>query len=244
MSPVRDPYELAGEYVLCTLPAAERREVEAALPGDPALRAAVQYWEQRLLPLASLADAVEPSPALWQRIERSTAPGSVTAAVTAGTAPATRKAAPKAGWWDRLGLWRGLAAGGFAAAAIMAVVVGVRMQAPQAPGYMVVLATPQKAAPGWVIRATGPDTIRLEPLVETAVPAQRALQLWTKADGWKGPVSLGLVTPGKAVTVRLDKLPPLQPNQLFEITLEPEQGSPIGRPTGPILYIGRAVKVM
>lgn len=236
MSPVRDPYELAGEYVLGTLPAEQRRAVEAALPGDPALREAVRYWEARLLPLAGLAEPVEPSTALWTRIERSTAPAQA-------AAPA-RGQGPQARWWDRLGLWRGLAAGGFAAAAIMAVVVGVRLQAPAAPGYMVVLATPQNAAPGWVIRATGPDTIRLEPLAPTAVPARRALQLWTKADGWKGPVSLGLVTPGQAVTVRLDKLPPLQPNQLFEITLEPEQGSPIGRPTGPILYIGRAVKVM
>jgi anti-sigma-K factor RskA len=236
MSPVRDPHELAGEYVLGTLSADLRREVEAALPDDPALRTAVRYWEERLLPLASLAGPVEPSAALWTRIERSTA-------ATTAAAP-VRGQAPKTGWWNKLDLWRGLAAGGFAAAAIMAVVVGVRMQAPEAPGYMVVLATPQNAAPGWVIRATGSNSIRLEPLVQTAVPAQRALQLWTKADGWKGPVSLGLVTPGRAVDVRLDKLPPLQPNQLFEITLEPEQGSPIGRPTGPILYIGRAVKVM
>lgn len=240
MNPIRDPYEVAGEYVLGTLSAERRREVERALPADAALRAAVQYWEQRLLPLASLAEPAEPSATLWERIERSTA---TSAAVVQSPAPA-RGHAPKTGWWNKLDLWRGLAAGGFAAAAIMAVVVGVRMQAPQAPGYMVVLATPQNAAPGWVIRATGPQTIRLEPLVATAVPAQRALQLWTKADGWKGPVSLGLVTPGRAVDVKLDKLPPLQPNQLFEITLEPEQGSPIGRPTGPILYIGRAVKVM
>ncbi|WP_338770212.1 anti-sigma factor [Massilia sp. METH4] len=237
MSPIRDPHELAGEYVLGTLSAEQRREVERALPDDPALRAAVAYWEQRLLPLTSLAEPAEPSAALWARIERSVAP-----ARSAAQPPAAR-------WWDRLTLWRGLAAGGFAAAAIMAVVVGVRLQAPEVPGsqvpdYMVVLATPQNAAPGWVIRATGADTIRLEPLVKTDVPAQRALQLWTKADGWSGPVSLGLVTPGQAVDVKLDKLPPLQPNQLFEITLEPEQGSPIGRPTGPILYIGRAVKVM
>ncbi|QBE63298.1 anti-sigma factor [Pseudoduganella lutea] len=236
MSPIRDPHELAGEYVLGTLPAARRHEVEQALPDDPALRAAVEYWEQRLMPLTALAEPVEPSAALWARIERSIAPA-------AAPAPA-RNLPAKARWWDKVTLWRGMAAGGFAAAAIMAVVVGVRMQAPATPDYMVVLATPQNAAPGWVIRATGPQTIRLEPLVKTAVPAQRALQLWTKADGWKGPVSLGLVTPGRAVDVRLDKLPPLQPNQLFEITLEPEQGSPIGRPTGPILYIGRAVKVM
>ena len=75
------------------------------------------------------------------------------------------------------------------------------------------------------------------------MPAERALQLWTKADGWSGPVSLGLVKPGQAVEVKLDKLPQVEPNQLFEITLEPRTGSPIGRPTGPILYIGRAVKM-
>jgi anti-sigma-K factor RskA len=34
----------------------------------------------------------------------------------------------RSGWWERLGLWRSLAAGGFAAAAIMAVVVGTRLQ--------------------------------------------------------------------------------------------------------------------
>ena len=42
----------------------------------------------------------------------------------------------------------------------------------------------------------------------------------------------------------LDMLPPLQPNQLFELTLEPPTGSPIGKPTGPIQFIGRAVKVL
>jgi anti-sigma-K factor RskA len=40
----------------------------------------------------------------------------------------------------------------------------------------------------------------------------------------------------------VDKLPPLQPNQLFELTLEPVDGS-TNRPTGPIQFIGRAVKV-
>jgi anti-sigma-K factor RskA len=76
------------------------------------------------------------------------------------------------------------------------------------------------------------------------VPPEKSLQLWTKADGWKGPVSLGLIQPDKAVEVLLVQLPPLRPNQLFEITLEPKSGSPIGRPTGPILYIGRAVRML
>jgi anti-sigma-K factor RskA len=33
-------------------------------------------------------------------------------------------------------------------------------------------------------------------------------------------------------------------NQLFEITLEPEGGSPNGRPTGPILFKGNAARAL
>jgi anti-sigma-K factor RskA len=57
-------------------------------------------------------------------------------------------------------------------------------------------------------------------------------------------VSLGLVQPGKALRVPIEKLPPLEANQLFELTLEPANGSPLDRPTGPIQFIGRAVKVL
>ena len=99
------------------------------------------------------------------------------------------------------------------------------------------------SAPGWVVPTDGKDTLRPSPLGTTAVPEQRSLQFWTKADDWNAPVSLGLVQPGQPLEVKLDTLPPLVPNQLFEITLEPTNGSPTGRPTGPILYIGRAVKL-
>jgi len=221
---------LAGEYVLGTLPAGERRRVELALAHVPALRAAVAAWEARLLPLTGLAAAAEPSPQLWARVEASLA--------------SMRFAAPApvaVGWWQRLGLWRSLAATGFAAAAALAVVVGLQQPGTPAARYTVVLAEPANMAPGWILRMNAAGGLTLAPLKSTQVPPRKALQLWTKADGWKGPVSLGLVEPGKTVEVQLANLPPLQPNQLFEITLEPEAGSPIGRPTGPILYIGRAV---
>jgi anti-sigma-K factor RskA len=109
---------------------------------------------------------------------------------------------------------------------------------------MVVLAAPGDMAPGWIVQANAAGALKLVPLGATRVPADRSLQLWTKAEGWKGPVSLGLVQPGQALDIALAGLPPLQPNQLFEITLEPKSGSPIGRPTGPILYIGRAVRML
>lgn len=238
MTPIDDDqlHAMAGEYVLGTLPASGRRAVEAALVNDAALRAAVDGWQARLLPLTALAAPVAPGPGLWQRIEDSLAPS---VARTRGAAPA----ASLARWWDSLNLWRGLAAGAMAAAAIMAVVLAPGLDPAPAQKLMVVLAAPQSMKPGWVIESKDGRSLRLVPLENVVVPPQKSLQFWTKADGWKGPVSLGLVTPGQPLEVSLDKLPPMQPNQLFEITLEPEQGSPIDRPTGPILFIGRAVVI-
>jgi anti-sigma-K factor RskA len=231
------PDELAAEYVLGTLSATRRRMVEQRLPTDAALHAAVQRWQEQLLPLAALAEPVEPSAALWQRIDRS---------VAHAVAPRRTAIAPAPPpWWDRLGLWRGLAGAGFATAAILASVLVTRQGVlPAGPQYMVVLVAPQDKAPGWVIQASDTRQLSLTALGPVAVPAEKSLQFWTKGEGWTGPVSLGLVKPGQTITIPLDKLPPLQPNQLFELTLEPVNGSPIDKPTGPIQFIGRAVKVL
>ena len=227
-----DTQELAGEYVLGTLSAGERRSVELSLAHEPALRAAVAAWEARLLPLTALAEPAEPSPQLWARVHASLA-----AAHRPTPVATTRR------WWERLGVWRALAATGFALAAVTAVVP--RLQAPVAtPRYMVVLAAPANMAPGWIVQVDSVGTLKLAPLAATSVAPDKSLQLWTKGDGWKGPVSLGLVEPGKAVDISLAMLPPLQANQLFEITLEPKGGSLVKRPTGPILYIGRAVRML
>ena len=235
-----DPIDLAGEYVLGTLSASERLRVDQALLRDAPLRDAVQAWEARLLALTALAAPVAPPPELWRRIERALAP---TAAAAAGTGGAARPAVAVARWWNSLTLWRGLAGGGLAAAAIMAVLIAPRMAPPPAPAFMVVLAAPQTMRPGWIIQSTGSRQLRLLPLGPAELRPGKSLQFWTKADDWKGPVSLGLVTPGQPLNVSLKSLPPLQPNQLFEITLEPPAGSPTGRPTGPILFIGRAVAI-
>lgn len=232
--------ELAGEYVLGTLSAARRREVEQRLPGDPDLRAAIQGWQDRLLPLTALAEPVEPSAHLWRRIEISVEQS------MAAASPRQAAITPvKQGWWDSVRFWRGLAGAGFSMAAIMAAVLVMRQEVlPTAPQYMVVLVAPQDKAPGWVVQASSTRNLSLIPLGQAEVPAEKSLQFWTKGDNWKGPVSLGLVKPGQTVQITLDKLPPLQPNQLFELTLEPLNGSPTDRPTGPIQFIGRAVKVI
>lgn len=262
--------ELASEYVLGTLSAARRREVEQRLSVDAALRAAVQSWEERLLPLTALAEPLDPSVSLWSRIEGSlqatkaeptaapTTPRLAAVPPAATPAPATVspiRAAPRrpvqaptsTSWWENLKVWRGLAGTGFAAAAVMAALLvsqqGV-LPTGSSPQFMVVLVAPQQTAPGWVVQANNPRELSLIPLGQDVVPVEKSLQFWTKGDNWSGPVSLGLVKPGQTIQIPLDKLPPLQPNQLFELTLEPVNGSPTNKPTGPIQFIGRAVKVI
>lgn len=211
--------ELAGEYVLGTLSASQRRPVEERLP------------------LVALAEPVDPSAQLWQRLKASMG--------QATTAPAAARRVEKHGWWNSVQLWRGLVSTGFAAAAVLAAVLVTRPGAvPSAPQYMVVLVVPQGKAPGWVIQTSSVKQLSLIPLGQAVVPAEKSLQFWTKGENWSRPVSLGLVKPGQTIQIPLDKLPPLQPNQLFELTLEPVNGSPLNRPTGAIQFIGRAVKVI
>lgn len=222
--------ELASEYVLGTLPTEQRTEVEQRLATDADLRAAVDAWEQRLLPLTGQAAPATPSVYLWRRIERSLGHS------------ATRNS--PVSWWKRLALWRGLAGAGIAASLVLATLLLTRTAAINPTAYVVVLVAPQNQAPGWVIQASNTQEIQLIPLGIMEVPADKTLQFWTKGEDWQGPVSLGLVKPGQTLSVPLDKLPPLAPNQLFELTLENPGGSKTGKPTGPIQAIGRAVKVI
>ena len=230
-------HELAGEYVIGTLSAEDREAVEKRLAVEPELQAAVDYWEARLLCLTDLVEPQTPSPRLWNRIERSLDETSRQAAPAVPARPNS--------WWESLALWRGFAAAGMAATLVLGAVLLTRLSPAPSPTWLVVLATPQDLSPGWVVQASNQTReIELIPLGVTELPPDKALQLWTKAEGWQAPVSLGLVKPGEPVRIRLDDLPPLQPNQLFELTLEQPTGSPTGLPTGPIQFIGRAAKVI
>lgn len=220
-----DLEQLAGEYVLGTLSAEQQDAVLKRLDSDRALRDAVDAWEQRLLGLNALATPLPPSPRLWQRINRSL-----------GDRPARRS------WWRRLGLWQGLAGAGLAASLLLGLAL-LTVQSP-ATTYMVVLVAPATQAPGWVVQARGADQVQLIPLGKSEVPGDKVLQFWTKGEQWPAPISLGLVNPGEQVTVPLERLPAVEANQLFELTLENAGGSASGRPTGPVQFIGRAVKVL
>ena len=234
-----DRHAAAGEYVLGTLADEDQATVERALPNYAALTAEVYAWQDRLLALSARAAPAEPAAQLWQRI-------SVALDAAGPTASrAVRRAEPaRAPWWQRLGLWQGISGLAVAASLAMAVFLAGSLRAPDAGAarYLAVLQSPDDRATGWVVEIEAGRALRLVPVAAgAAVPAGKSLQFWTKPQGAAGPTSLGLVQAGTALTLPVSRLPGVGVQQLFEITLEPEAGSPIGCPTGPILYVGRTV---
>ncbi len=219
-----DPVErdaLAAEYVLGTLDAHRAGQVARAMETDAALRDAVAAWESRLAPLGDLATPEAPPPGLWERIA---------AALDGPPAEAPVPAPPPA---PRL--WRFWAIGASAVAAGLAALLVLR-PAPE-PRLMTVLLT-QRDQPAWLVEAEG-GALRLAALNPQPVPADRVMQLWALPQGATAPTSLGLLPgPDARLTVTPAAIRP-EPGMLIEITLEPPGGSPTGRPTGPVLFIGR-----
>ncbi|MGP9767787.1 anti-sigma factor [Halomonas sp. AOP13-D3-9] len=238
-----DDHALAGEYVLGTLSLEQRKALEARLPNEPELEKAVMAWEERFLPYTAITDPATPSDYLWPRIERSLASRE---ALGKRARPASVMPPRPRRMLHSLPLWRGAAGFGLAAALVLGVMLANEVTEPTistTPEYMVVLLAPQTQSAGWVVQASSRQEIELIPLGTFEVPEGKALEFWTKADEWQAPVSLGLVEPGQPIRMRLDQLPPLENNQLFELTLEDETGSATGLPTGPIEFIGRAVEI-
>jgi anti-sigma-K factor RskA len=108
--------------------------------------------------------------------------------------------------------------------------------APQ-PRLMTVLLT-QRDAPAWTVEADRSGALRLAALNPRPLEGDRVLQLWALPQGATTPTSLGLIPASGQVTVTPGSIRP-QPGMLIEISLEAPGGSTTGRPTGPVLFIGR-----
>jgi len=108
---------------------------------------------------------------------------------------------------------------------------------PAAPPLMTVLLT-EIQSPAFLVEADRGGEIRLAALNNQPTPQGRVRELWALPVGATAPTSLGLLPEDGRIVVRPAQISPM-PGMLIEITLEPPGGSPIGRPTGPVLFIGR-----
>lgn len=220
----------AGEYVLGGLSPDEREIFEVELQRNRALAAAVGQWQDRLLRLVPAAAAVEPPAALWQRIERNL-PGS-----QAAVGRTDRR------WWDDVRFWRAWGLAGALAVLVLTLLLVLPAPGSVAPARFIAVLEMPGAGARWIVQADA-VSVQLIPVAAVAPGAKQSLQFWTKQLGAAGPTSLGLVAANQRIVIPTSRLPGLSANQLFEVTLEPEHGSPLARPTGPVLALGRTVQL-
>ncbi|MEO8123080.1 MAG: anti-sigma factor [Burkholderiales bacterium] len=215
---------LAAEYVLGTLRGPARRRFESLLPAHPALRDAVASWQSRLLPLAGSVPEVDPSPAVWRRIEARLFPEPALQALP---------------WWRRVAPWRGLSAV-TGLAALVLVVALIQGPSAQAPIIIVLSSNPAaaQALNASFVASVSADgrALVLRPLNDLTLAPGRALELWAvPAQG--APRSLGLVRAEGVTTLMRAQL--LRDTAAFAVSVEPTGGSTTGAPTGPIVSVGK-----
>lgn len=226
---------LAADYVLGTLRGPARRRFETLLLAHPALRQAVQGWQDRLGVLAADVRPVQPNPKVWASIERR---------LFGQATPAASSLSQAIRWWQNLSLWQSLAT----VSTVAAIALGVMLQhpSPTQPPIVVVMSTTDpalqqasaSAGAQFVASISGDGrSLVLKPIQGTKVTAQQALELWALPANGAAPRSLGLVATDKATTVLRTAL--LEGTGAFAVSVEPTGGSPTGAPTGPVISVGK-----
>lgn len=220
----------AGEYVLGTLDPVERSVVAARRRREPALDAAIRDWEQRLAPLDGETREVAPPTGLWRRIEQR-----LDASVSNGATLA------EIGQLQRqVQRWRRAAIAATAIAASLVLAIGVREQFYRAqPTNFVGVFQHGDVQPVFYLTIN----LKTRELTLRPVSAERqpgkTYQLWIASNELgPAPQSLGLVddelAPTRKSLAGFD--PALLRRATFGVSLEPEGGSPTGRPTSPALH--------
>jgi anti-sigma-K factor RskA len=233
MSELDDIDALAGEYVLGTLDAAERRVVKARGSREPDLAAAIAGWERRLAPLAIDTADVAPPSDLYRRIEAEIAKAS------APTGP-TAVASNVVDLQRSVTRWRRAAVGASALAASLALFAVFRDQVlPAKPQTFVAafvkndelpqfMLTVDLAARELTIRPIGADKLQ-----------GKTYQLWITSEQIGPPRSLGVLDDGSGPMQR-KSLDTYDRGQLqtatFGVSIEQAGGSPTGRPSAGALH--------
>lgn len=233
----------AGEYVLGTLPPAERAAFAASVAVDRLAAEAVRFWERALAPLAATIAAEAPPASVWAAI----------LARISGERAANDPGLPAPAAAPGPGAWRGIAvAASLLAAALLAWNVVQRPAREPAPAPVIATAPAPPnvvsvaalnaggAKAGLLLTVDEATGVILARPVDLAPRARRDLQLWW-IEGTAAPRPVGLLDPAQA---RRFRLPTASfAGTTFAISVEPVGGSPTGAPTGPIIFSGEAVRL-
>jgi anti-sigma-K factor RskA len=234
---------LAAEYVLGSLSLAERAQVDTRRRRDATLDRAVKAWERRLGPLGAATPGIEPPPELFAKI---------TSRLPSADRPAGATVIAMSGR-RRGGVGRAIAVGTSALAACLVLAIALLLlKVPATPTKLVAeLHRSAGTAADEGAGAKGPAALTVtidlgahsmvvKPVSLRATP-RRSFELWLLRGGGAPPVSLGLVSHSAPTTVPWRENFPTSGlvDDSLALSLEPEGGSPVGAPTGPILFVGK-----
>lgn len=227
---------LAAEYVLGTLDPDMRRIVDERRSHEDDLEAAIADWEKRLSPLnAHYRDEI-PSRDLFPGIRARIEGARVQADNIVEIDLLKRK----------LARWRiGTFATGALAASLMVAVLVSDFATPVQDRQFVAVFHRDDTQPAFVMSIDLDTRAVIIRPVSATLPEGKTYQLWIASDELgPAPKSLGLLENASVPTTRsLGEFDPaLLRNATFGISLEPEGGSPTGRPTGPAIH-GRLIPV-
>jgi anti-sigma-K factor RskA len=220
---------LVAEYALGVLPAAEYESVRNRLKAEPALRSDLNFWRIRLSSLdGEFAETTAPA-GVWPRIEQRLFTGQA-----------------KPGFWNSLALWRSVAAGAFAVAAI-AVALNVTTPRPDPKAFAAELVAALHAEGSNVsfvaLYNSSSGELRLTPLSGDQ-PSDKDYELW--AIEGDGPAkSMGVIAANARNDVKIgqDILVDFGEGTTLAVTLEAKGGSPTGQAQGPIVALGKATQI-
>jgi anti-sigma-K factor RskA len=219
---------LVAEYVLGLLPEDERASLRARLKSEPLLRGDLAFWRSRLASLdVEFAESTAPA-AVWPRLEQRLFTGQA-----------------KGGWWNSLALWRSVAAGAFAVAAV-AVALNVTAPKPDPKAFAAELVAALHAEGSdvsFVALYSNTGELRITPLSGEQY-TDKDYELWAIEDG--GPAkSMGVIAANARNDVKIapDILVDFGEGTTLAVTLETKGGSPTGVAQGPIVALGKATQI-
>ncbi|WP_194721991.1 anti-sigma factor [Noviherbaspirillum malthae] len=229
--------KLAAEYVLGTLRGGARHRLEEWMSDEPLLRQTAAEWRERLYPLAEFGAAVQPSPQVWDRIEKT---------LDLRGRRNTPRRMFRHKLIESLHFWRGVGVASTALVGLLAAVLLARQAEPPVPAAShVAVLLDAKNSPALLVSVnTGINTntdrrlLTVKVLARLGIAADKSLELWAVPQQG-APRSLGLLATDGTITLPLpDDVTPLQAASLA-VSLEPKGGSPNrNAPSGPILFKG------
>lgn len=224
---------LVAEYVLGLLSSAKHERVGRLIEDSQALRAERDFWISRFA-------------ALNAEYEETPVPAHIYDAITARAFGDLVQ--PKAsGWWESLMVWRAIAAGSLAVAAIA---IGFNLMTPRfdADRMAVQLVAALQSQEGSGIEFvafydTAQGQVRITSLNGEPVP-DKDFELWY-INGDQPAVSMGVIPVHERLEIPLDAAAKanIGPGTVLAVTLEQTGGSPTGVAQGPIVAVGSATPI-